>query len=91
MYTFQKAVLALSAALILGPISSAAAESWDPVPGDRNSYPIAAQSHFVGRSVYEARAQVVAPYGTRLQWESRANGSQPWGPISSSSSYGGGF
>ena len=48
--------LVLSAALILGTLSGALAESWDPVPGDRN--PNAEQpALFQGRNLYDVRMQ----------------------------------
>jgi hypothetical protein len=50
-----KTKLALSAALILGTLSAATAESWDPVPGDRNPNPVGGL--FENRSVYDARMQ----------------------------------
>jgi hypothetical protein len=52
-----KSKLVLSAALILGTLSAASAESWDPVPGDRNPNPVAGQGLFENRSVYDARMQ----------------------------------
>ena len=90
MYAFPKTILALSAALMLG-LSAAAAAPRDPARSDRSRNPIAAQSQFVGGNVHAARAQVVAPYETPLQWDATVYRSQPWGPISSSSIYGGGF
>jgi hypothetical protein len=50
-----KTKLVLSAALILGTLSAATAESWDPVPGDRN--PDAVGGLFGNSSVYDARMQ----------------------------------
>jgi hypothetical protein len=49
--------LVLSAALILGTLSGAGANSWDPVPGDRNPEPIVRQGLFGNSSVYDARMQ----------------------------------
>ncbi len=52
---FTKTKLALSAALILGTFSAATAESWDPVPGDRN--PDATVGKLEGRNLYDVRMQ----------------------------------
>ncbi len=52
-----KSKLVVSAALVVATVSAASAESWDPVPGDRNPNPVAAQSLFDSRAVYDARMQ----------------------------------
>ena len=54
-----KSKLVLSTALILGTISAASAESWDPVPGDRNPNAAPAQVYMTVPSVYTGRAQVI--------------------------------
>ena len=54
-----KSKLVLSTALILGTISAASAESWDPVPGDRNPNAAPARIHMSVPSVYSGRAQVI--------------------------------
>jgi hypothetical protein len=49
--------LVLSAALILVTLSGAGANSWDPVPGDRNPDPVTGPGLLGNRSVYDARMQ----------------------------------
>lgn len=75
--------IALSAALILATASTAFAEN-NAIPGERNPHPIAVQQS--GVSVYEGRAQLVAP-----QYEMPGYAAEAWGPRSTSSIYGGGF
>jgi hypothetical protein len=51
-----KTKLTLATALILGTLSAASAESWDPVPADR--YPHATAGQLDSRNLYDVRMQV---------------------------------
>ncbi len=54
-----KSKLVLFVALILGTISAASAESWDPVAGDRSPNAAPAQIYMAVPSVYTGRAEVI--------------------------------
>jgi hypothetical protein len=85
----------LSATLILGTLSMAAAESWDPVPGDRNSNPSAGKTLFENRGLYGISMQFEALKGraeiTHVPHIGTPAHQDRLGPSSSPSIYGGGW